>query len=78
MIGRTAPAANVFDAWRDDKNVRPLPRTLAQAFPHERACALERPRHYDVTRASHRAVLAVCAVGLAGFAIWVLHIVAGA
>jgi hypothetical protein len=24
--------------------IRRYPRTLAEAFPHERACALERPR----------------------------------
>lgn len=41
------------------------PRTLAEAFPDERAHCIERPR-YDVTRAGHRAVVLFCCIGIVG------------
>ena len=42
------------------------PRTLAEAFPDERAYSIERPSRYDVTRAGHRAVMLFCAIGIVG------------
>ena len=39
------------------------PRSLSDAFPDVRAHCIEGPARYDVTRAGHRAVLAVSIVG---------------
>jgi hypothetical protein len=52
---------------------RRYPRSLSEAFADVRAPAIQcyRP-HFDVTRAGHRAVLAVGIVGLATFAILLL------
>lgn len=46
-----------------NETTRRFPRSLAEAFPDERACAIERPRR-DLISAGHRAVTWISVVGL--------------
>lgn len=50
---------------------RRYPRSLAEAFPDERAYCIERPRRvYDYTHAGHRLVAALALVGVCAFIVF--------